>query len=138
MEVTEQELGVIRALLARIEFLELLDKIGRLGRGSYAVGRGKCSRMALACRFEDDRDEDGEATGESENAGNAVISVVFARIFLQNPRTAMAYVSEGVSACSKAAKSTNTNEEGGVFVKARDRVRLVLANAVHEHGRSPR
>ena len=51
----------------------------------------------------------------------------------------MASVSEGVSACFRAAKSIDTNEEeGDVFVKPGDRVRLVLVNAVHEHGRSPR
>ena len=55
----------------------------------------------------------------------------------------MASVSEGVSAaCFRAAKSIDTNEEeGGVFVKPRDRVRPVLVNAVsiargdvQEHG----
>ena len=78
-EVTEQELGVIRALLARIEFLEFLDRIDRLGHGSCEVSGGERSRMALAGRFEEDGDEDEEATSESENAGNAVISVIFAR-----------------------------------------------------------
>ena len=68
VEVTKQELGVIRALLARIEFLESLDQIDRLGHGNCEVGRGKCSRMALACRFEEDGDKVGEATGESEDA----------------------------------------------------------------------
>ena len=36
VEVTEQEVGIVRALLARIEFLEFLNKIDRLGHGRPA------------------------------------------------------------------------------------------------------
>ena len=42
VEVTEQELGVTCALLSRIELLESLDKIDRLGHGSCEVSGGNC------------------------------------------------------------------------------------------------
>ena len=112
VEVAVKEVGAVCCIVVGI--LEFL-KIDRLGHGRCEVSGAKCSRMAPACCLEEDENNDGDATGGSENVGNGavVIGVVLVPPHFESLDTAMASMYERVSACFKAAKSIDANEEEG-------------------------
>ena len=62
--------------------------------------------MPLACGLKEDGSEDGETTGGPDDASNGTVVISFdpAPERIENLEAALAPSSQGISACSKAAK----------------------------------